>query len=399
MNIFNWKKFLIFESRMYLFPQLMEILLSMKSPISEKILDLNNKDLDLIFNYLNISDKNNLISFVPDNKVKDPNIEYKFTVIPFYYVNTIKILNKFGISNVNGAFPPLGCSGYIKGTIPKPTNEFECSELGLFAFQATSDICHFVSFSGDNYVVLSETLENQDRVVGHKNSVIKIGRLVKSILSGLNITFPDSEYDKFVTEYKSKYDFIKMSFSNIEVISGEEIRKYYLLSNYETTNISTLQNSCMRHSHCQKFFDIYVKNPDVCRMVIRRSFIDDSKITARSLLWSLSNGKTMVDRIYYSKEQEQNLFEDWAISNGYYYQNKEGDFLLNGNKVSFDFSPEVELKNYKFKYYPYMDTFKFLNSENGTLYENVDRETESLCYFLDDEDGGYGDESSHNDWD
>ena len=46
-----------------------------------------------------------------------------------------------------------------------------------------------------------------------------------------------------------------------------------------------------------------------------------------------------------------------------------------------------------------MDTFKFLNSENGTLYENVDRETESLCYFLDDEDGGYGDESSHNDWD
>lgn len=387
MSILKWRDFLVFESKIHFFPELEQILSSMKSPIAKKMMELSNKDINTLFNYLNISDRDDLVSFIPDNKVLgDNNVEYKFATMPYYIVDSIQIRKIFGVDHLNGMYPRIGCLGTIKNRIPAPNDEFEARKLGTFMSQATSDICHFVSLSGETYIVLFENLEDQNKLVTDIKSIpIKIGRLVKSFLSNIGIEFPDTEYDKFVTEYKSMYELLKNKFSNFEVVFGEEIRKFYLHNRYDNTRRSILQNSCMRYQKCQPYFDIYVENPEVCSMVIRRSFIDSDLITARALLWKLSDGSMFMDRVYYSREQEQNLFESWAIDNGYYYQNRDQDFRFDGKKADID--PEVNLKKYKFDYYPYLDTFKYLDPETGILYENVDEDIESRCYFLESQDG------------
>jgi hypothetical protein len=198
-----------------------------------------------------------------------------------------------------------------------------------------------------------------------------IGRWVRHIFVDVQkTTLEDTKLELFVNAYKSVFD--SKDKELVEVVDGEEIRNCYLYSNYSEIK-GQLGNSCMRYDRCQKYLDIYVKNPEVCKLLVLRD--DNGKVRGRALLWTLSDGKRYIDRMYTIDDSDKNIFKDWGAKNGItkHYDNV-------GNVGG-----EVHLKNLDFSKYPYMDTFVFYDDQNGVLSEdNMDNSLK-----LQDTQGGY----------
>ena len=96
---------------------------------------------------------------------------------------------------------------------------------------------------------------------------ITIGRFVSRVLLKSKITISDKNIETFVNSYKSRIKFLNNVESNFEIVSGEDIKKWYLEDRYQS-NRGQLANSCMRYKGCQEYFDIYTKNEDVCKLLI-----------------------------------------------------------------------------------------------------------------------------------
>lgn len=152
-----------------------------------------------------------------------------------------------------------------------------------------------------------------------------------------------------------------------EIIKGEDIRKYYHFE-YHASDYGSLGVSCMRYESCQKLFDLYVNNPDKISMIVMLN--TSGKIMGRALLWNLET--KIMDRIYTTNDEQLSFyFKKWASENGYLFRSQQNWF----NSLQFEKSGsqkkllriEVKLKNSDFRYYPYMDTFKFFNPDTGIL--------------------------------
>ncbi len=211
---------------------------------------------------------------------------------------------------------------------------------------------------------------------------MRIGRLVKDILVNNNHTeFSDSQIEDFVTKYKAAFELKDKIDERIKVVEGDDIRKWYLVDNYSTLQSGTLKSSCMRYERCQEYFDIYVENSKVCKMVILLN--NDNKLEARALLWKLDysskNNEYYLDRIYYTSEESKLLIKDWV------YKNYE-------NICSYDFGGgsvgkiKVQLNVSDFDEYPYVDSLYHLNKYKNTL-ANYSENSEDIG--LQDTNGGY----------
>lgn len=190
-----------------------------------------------------------------------------------------------------------------------------------------------------------------------------IGRWVRKLFTDVlsksrkSLTINNTELENFVNQYKATYD----SLHNIklEIVEGEEIRHWYSERNYQNSR-GQLGNSCMRHLNKASFFDIYVKNPEVCKLLILRSELDNTKIKGRALLWKLTDGKYYQDRVYTNTESDKSLFENWAIQRDMEYYNNYTSYMT------------VQLGDYEYDKYPYMDTFVAYNPHTKQLKADED---------------------------
>jgi hypothetical protein len=185
-----------------------------------------------------------------------------------------------------------------------------------------------------------------------------IGRFVGKIFREvIKVPLSDSTIEKFVNEFKSMFDFEKDGTNRLEIVSGEDIRKWYLYKNYSEVR-GQLGNSCMRYDNCQEYLDIYVENPEVCKLLVMWADPSKTTICGRSLVWTLTDGKMVMDRIYTVVDYQQELFSKYAKDNGIESVN------------SLRYGQEIQLKKWKFTYYPYMDNFLCLNINTGILVNN-----------------------------
>ena len=139
-----------------------------------------------------------------------------------------------------------------------------------------------------------------------------IGRWVRHIFVDVQkSTLNDTQLEQFVNAYKSTFD--SKDKDLIEIVEGEEIRKCYLEDNYEEIK-GQLGNSCMRYERCQAYLDIYVKNPEVCKLLVLRG--DTGKVKGRALLWTLSDGERYIDRMYTIDDSDKIIFKEWGLKNG-----------------------------------------------------------------------------------
>jgi hypothetical protein len=220
---------------------------------------------------------------------------------------------------------------------------------------------------------------------------IGIGRWVRRIFTEVHkSTILDSKIEEFVNLYKAAID--GGDLTKFELVIGEDIKKWYLMDNYEQER-GQLGNSCMRYRSCQDFFDIYIKNPEVCQLLILKSDDEKDKITGRAIIWKLTDGNYYMDRIYTINDSDKLLFQDYAKVNKIVktYDDVDG---------SIDDTLEVKLGDHTYEKYPYMDTFAVYNPTTKIL-----RDDESLWpgkgyISIQDTQGGFkSDDVIWSEWD
>lgn len=135
-----------------------------------------------------------------------------------------------------------------------------------------------------------------------------VGKIVRRLFgdtySDRDITAFAEAYATLITVSNPLYDFL--------IIDGDAIKDAYYYENY-AAQTGTLGNSCMRHTQCQQYFDIYTKFPDKVKMAVLKR---GNKIAARSIMWNI-DGVFMFDRIYYTTNETQNLLKNTLEAAGY----------------------------------------------------------------------------------
>jgi hypothetical protein len=260
-------------------------------------------------------------------------------------------------------------SGEFKNYLFEIGDEISSKLMGLidrdvktnYNFLDISDEQNKISFVSDSQAQrkISQGVDLQS--IFNKNNKTTIGRVIKGILSDNNISVTDRQVEEFVNKFKAKWESKNIKEDSIRIVSGEDIRFWYLVDNYcdETMSLSrgSLGKSCMKYSECQSFFDIYVNNPKQVSMVIFTEMDgEEEKLRARALLWETTEG-TYRDRTYFTLDSEVTMINDWLDKNlGRPY-----------NKINVS-TAEVKLDSGGyFDEYPYMDSFCFYRPEVSTL--------------------------------
>lgn len=276
-------------------------------------------------------------------------------------------------------------------------SENESMYVGKFTLVDVTDKNDYVSFIQSNRI--ARTYKNDDpneegvlpldiRLDSNKSEFwekarteMGIGRFTRKVFKDIlqkgrkSMVINNTELEEFVNQYKATYDSVNSV--DLKLVEGEEIRKWYSSENYES-NKGQLGSSCMRQPEKSSFFDMYVKNPEVCKLLILMSDTDENKIKGRALIWKLDNGKYYQDRVYTNSESDKTLFENWAKTKNMNFYNEPyfGEMT-------------VKLGNHKYDKYPYMDTFAAYNPETFELKDDEDLWPGQGYYLLHDTMGGF----------
>lgn len=229
---------------------------------------------------------------------------------------------------------------------------------GLSGFQRW--VCpnspHSVKFNPDD---LTMSYINKNRRV-----VMKPGRLLVKFGKMYDIDYQDSDKIKrlqmeltICTDDRYKF----------EIVTGNDILKYYHHSKIADVQTNSLSNSCMKHDKCTNYLKMYLDIPDI-KMLILRDDIED-KIIGRALLFNSTTGEKVMDRIY-GTEKTYLRYKNWAIKSGYWRKERQ----THDNQMSWvspegkphvkKFSIKCDVRNYT--QWPYLDSFLYA-LDDGTL--------------------------------
>ena len=224
-----------------------------------------------------------------------------------------------------------------------------------------------ISFLPDNQFQRKLTSSNLETLLKGSPNQTSIGRLVQKILQDNKKTYTSNQITEFTDKFKAAWTkyYTEEEKEPIRVVTGEEIRDWYLQDSYniESRNgIGTLGKSCMRYPTCQEYFDIYVQNPDVCKMIILTEEEKGKEVLrARALIWKTENEGWYLDRIYFTDASERILIQEYAKKN---YSIKHA--------YDFGVTPRLTIqlisKTSNYGYYPYMDSFPYYYLIEKKLY-------------------------------
>jgi hypothetical protein len=190
--------------------------------------------------------------------------------------------------------------------------------------------------------------------------IAKPGAFVNKIFKNIS----SKEIEIFSNLYKSVQNPDSLNF---RIVSGEEIIDWYNEKNY-SSGTSSLNSSCMRYSFCKNFFEIYVENPDVVKLLILTN--NNNKLLGRALLWNTQ--VKVMDRIYTVKDEKYAFqFKKWASDNGYIWKKEQkwnNTLYFTDDIQTSLLNLSVKLENFSCEDYPYLDTFKFFDTKEGILY-------------------------------
>lgn len=232
--------------------------------------------------------------------------------------------------------------------------------LNTREWDITSDRCFDIDDKGEmSYLPKGKecTMEGDNWAQLHRQTG-KTGRMLKK--------FP-IEWDNDQEVEQLSHDIASYFVEpEIMIFSGKDIVKYYDESKY-TKKAGTLGDSCMRHSRCAPFLEIYSENPDKVSLAV---MMQGTKISTRALIWKLDDGRTFMDRVYYIDEKSKNVMIRWAQLQKFSYkanQNNDpsGNIITDGKSLKD--SIRVTLSKSDFSQYPYMDTFRYLNVDANLL--------------------------------
>jgi len=341
---------LINETYVYFVKDFKDVLnkLSKQSEIAKDLIDLEYKDVKNDMTFISLSDREGYISGSTLRNLKK-NVEKSFTD----WAKSMKLSDE-----------------HIQSVLNTLINKIEKGET------SQSDVNHL--------------FKEYDLGTKSRNDV-KLGRLINALLPG---KYTPKDIEEFTNKFKAS---LSKQGEYFEEVFGEDINHWYNADNYKEMS-GTLGNSCM----ARKFglFGIYTENSDVCKLLI---LVEDDKIIGRALVWKLSSIKIygtnpvqdswFMDRQYTIKDSDVEKFRNYAKEKGWIYKSSNNhhsftNVTIEGEEKNATLEVQVKAKNYG--RYPYMDTFRRFDPNEGTLY-NDDDEDESYegQYILNDTGGSY----------
>jgi hypothetical protein len=222
---------------------------------------------------------------------------------------------------------------------------------------------------------------------------LRIGKFVNKVLG--NTKYNSTQVEEFVNKLRASKE---QSGERFLIVEGDDIAFWYKSENYAEIK-GHLGNSCMREKP-SSFFEIYVKNPEVCRMLV---LLEDDKLIGRALIWKLSYAKSygkniedgiyFMDRQYTTKDSDVDKFRSYAVENGWAYKSNNNHHSLETityNDETFNCTMSVNIKDLSYDRYPYMDTFRRYSSSSDTLFNDEEDSSDyEGDYILDHTDGTY----------
>lgn len=349
-----------------------------KNKIAEKLIKLSAKTCDVNANYITVGDTPGTAKFIQDNRIDTRDLVFKLTNAHRFMAPGFALVGKSGFSK----------EGLLNG-FNKMNNRFRLLDSKIFPNGdngETVTVYHLQFLDNESkYAIVYDFSEDPDPLLEviedvdvSKASDIKIGRLATKILSSLGIEYAEKDIEEFVNMYTSASNIGKNIFNSFKVVKGEDLRACYLVNNYydsEKAKYSQLWKSCMSYDYCQSYLDIYVENPDKISLLVFMN--EDSKVMGRALLWNLDQHGLFMDRVYAVSDTYIHTFEKWGVENGYDLYRTCKDELI------------VTLKSKHYDEYPYMDTFKYYDVDNGVLSNDGDNLKTSDYICLAETDGSY----------
>jgi hypothetical protein len=245
--------------------------------------------------------------------------------------------------------------------------------------------------------------ENKDVVTKSRNP-LRIGRFINKVLPG---KFNNKQIEDFINKFKATDINPQEKFI---IVSGDDIAYWYNSKNYYE-NTGSLGNSCMK-SVPKSYFDIYAKNPEVCRMLclVEEDESGEEKLKARAILWNnitFGGGSgekfdVFMDRQYVISDSLVEKMRNYAIEQGWAYKTHNNHYEF--SRVTFkgensNVYMSVKLNNTDIQEFPYVDTFRRYDPSTSTLFN--DDEGEDGDYILEETDGSYrviGKEGIYSEW-
>ena len=216
-----------------------------------------------------------------------------------------------------------------------------------------------ISYLTNERIEVISKSDTDDLWNSSKRIACKPGSFIGKIFKDIS----PKEVEVFANLYKT---FASKADIQFKIVSGNDILKYYHQDSYYNQN-GSLGASCMKNNSCQEFFDIYTENPMVSLLIM---LAPNEKILGRALLWQIGEEKVM-DRIYTIQDDIYfHHMAKWATDNGIIYKAYQNwstcqTFSDGKNEIEKKFS--IKLKNWNLKRYPYIDSFKWLDMNNGLL--------------------------------
>ena len=358
------------------------------------ILDYNSFKNDFIFeNMINET----FIYYVQDFKDVLDKLDSDGDQIAKELINNIEYTDDKKSDNT---FISLGKPGYVKynrlrdlkNIISKKFIEYgKLNKISDETVQSTLDTLLKKIENGEtSRSDVNHLFKEYDLLNSKSRNEIKLGKLINAVLPG---KFTPGEIELFTNKFKSVLD----NGERFEEVYGEDINHWYSSDNYKQMS-GSLGNSCMASK--KGLFDIYVNNPEVCRMLI---LIQENQLIGRALVWKLNTIKCygvdpkedvwFMDRQYTINDTYVEKFRSYAKEKGWYFKSYNNHHSLetvtiNGQEKNCEMT--IQVKPGEYKKYPYMDTFKRYNPEDGMLY-NCDEQKEEYKgqYILTDTGGSY----------
>ena len=217
-----------------------------------------------------------------------------------------------------------------------------------------------VDFSNDRKLLQVKT--------GKQTNTQGVAKVIRTILMAIDQDFfksnPDIKDDtiqKFADKFIGRIpkETTTSNEGEFKIVSGDDIKFWYDRKNMKIKSRSELDKSCMAQGYKLGFIDFYCQNSSI-KLVIKLD--TDGKLVARALLWKLescSDKKSwFLDRCYCNDNSDEEAVYEWLKSNPEYTNlNRRDSKKINAGSGCI---MTVKLDKTIVKYYPYLDTFKFL---------------------------------------
>jgi hypothetical protein len=233
--------------------------------------------------------------------------------------------------------------------------------------------------------------EDASGVFTKSRNEVGLGRFVNKLFPG---KYNSKQIEEFINSFKA---ILEKAGEYFELVEGEDIEFWYNSENYKEKS-GTLGSSCMAQK--RNLFGIYTQNQDVCKMLILK---EDDKIIGRALIWKLESIRSLgkpvegveyfMDRQYTIKESDVQKFRNYAKEQGWCYKsynNHHSYSTVNIDGEDRNVGMTIKVKDKDYNRYPYMDTFKRYDVNNGILHNDDEQDSDHEGqYILEDTGGGY----------